>query len=695
MNNNMNNNLIIPEIFKAKPNKTINQHNKDLVNLLNQLKNIINISDDNYNLIIETFICHDIGKITDEYQAIFNNISIDNTNTKSKRTPIKIRHEILSSCIPFLSDEQFISIILHHKTFDNICNIQLGKFTEKDFNEKINILSNILNIRLLSYKQLTDKLSELYFTDELFKNLNIILNKGILNYCDHCASAGITYLDTGYNINNINLPSLTSIQSTCKNENKDIIIISSTGSGKTESSLFWTNNIQNENKSRRIFYLLPYTASINAMYKRLKSLDFSVCMVHSKAQYFLEKEIDDDKNTKIEYNMFKKYIKQIKVTTINQIIKPFFSCKYYEMMLAMYSNAIFIIDEVHCYDKTYLTCLLNGLKFLKDNFNINICIMSASIPQNIIDYIQETLNISNIIKPTIDENNKNKRHRINMKNGLIENDLEFIIDSIVKGDKVLICVNNVLKAQYLYNKLKCHANSIKLIHGKFNTRDREKIERDLNNIQVLIGTQAIEVSLDINYDVLFTELSPLDSLLQRFGRINRVKIPKDIKNIFIYEYDVEVSKKLYDENILKRTKDILEKIDVIDENKVQEYLNYVYEDLNIKEIIKNDEMSINSLINNMKVGHYNQNINDIDSKYVLPIGLYNEYCKYCYDKDYLKANSLLVSISGNQFKNYKCNNYIAENKEVDVDIINKYYDNEIGLTKDDVDMNNSKDCFIY
>jgi len=686
------NNIIIPQQYKAKSNKTIEQHNQELINILNQLKYINNISDNNYNSLYKSFICHDIGKITNEYQNIFNN----NVVINNKKQKIKIRHELLSSCIPNLTVEEMNIIIYHHKSYDKIKDIirNIKDFDLLEFNKQVKYISQTLNIQLIDFKELENKL---YKNINILKNLNTILNKGILNYCDHCASAGITQLDIGYNTNNINLSSLTSIQSTCKNKNEDIIIISSTGSGKTESSLFWSDNIQNENKSRRIFYLLPYTASINAMYKRLKSLDFSVGMIHSKAQYFLEKEIDNDKNTKIEYNMFKKYIKQITVTTINQIIKPFFSCKYYEMMLAMYSNAIFIIDEVHCYDKIYLMCLLNGLKYLKDNFNINICIMSASIPQNIIDYIQETLNISNIIKPTIDENNKNKRHKINMKNGLIENDLEFIIDSIVKGDKVLICVNNVLKAQDLYNKLKCHANSIKLIHGKFNTRDREKIEQDLNNIQVLIGTQAIEVSLDINYDVLFTELSPLDSLLQRFGRINRVRIPIDIKNIFIYEYDVEVSKKLYDENILKRTKSILESIDVVDENKVQEYLNYVYEDLNIKEIIKNDEMSINNLIKDLKVGYYNSkdDMLNIDSKYVLPISLYDEYYQYYYNKDYLKANSLLVSISYRQFNNHKRNNYITENKVVGVDIINKYYDSEIGLTNDAADMNNSKDCFIY
>jgi CRISPR-associated endonuclease/helicase Cas3 len=40
----------------------------------------------------------------------------------------------------------------------------------------------------------------------------------------------------------------------------------------------------------------------------------------------------------------------------------------------------------------------------------------------------------------------------------------------------------------------------------------------------LIGTQAIEVSLDIDYDVIFSDPAPLDALIQRFGRVNRKRL---------------------------------------------------------------------------------------------------------------------------------------------------------------------------
>ena len=51
-----------------------------------------------------------------------------------------------------------------------------------------------------------------------------------------------------------------------------MILSAPTGSGKTEAALLWSNNNQCETLGNRVFYVLPYTASINAMYKRLKKL---------------------------------------------------------------------------------------------------------------------------------------------------------------------------------------------------------------------------------------------------------------------------------------------------------------------------------------------------------------------------------------------------------------------------------------
>jgi CRISPR-associated endonuclease/helicase Cas3 len=69
--------------------------------------------------------------------------------------------------------------------------------------------------------------------------------------------------------------------------------------------------------------------------------------------------------------------------------------------------------------------------------------------------------------------------------------------------------NTVKRAQEIYRQLKNYAvGGAKLIHSRFSLIDREKIEKGLNEVQLLVGTQAIEVSLDIDFDVLFTDIAP-------------------------------------------------------------------------------------------------------------------------------------------------------------------------------------------
>ena len=57
-------------------------------------------------------------------------------------------------------------------------------------------------------------------------------------------------------------------------------------------------------------------------------------------------------------------------------------------------------------------------------------------------------------------------------------------------------------------------------------------------MRVLVGTQAIEVSLDIDFDELYTEVSPIDSQIQRWGRVNRKRV-KDLIERKIYLFMIQ------------------------------------------------------------------------------------------------------------------------------------------------------------
>lgn len=111
---------------------------------------------------------------------------------------------------------------------------------------------------------------------------------------------------------------------------------------------------------------------------------------------------------------------------------------------------------------------------------------------------------------------------------------------------VLVTFNTVHSAQLFYKLLSAEksrfagvrVSKVFLLHSRFTRSDRNKNENDLFNllqnlqgqlttsggdeVYICIATQVVEVSLDVNFDILFTELAPLDSLIQRMGRVNRV-----------------------------------------------------------------------------------------------------------------------------------------------------------------------------
>jgi len=685
----MNNMNSILKEYKAKSNnQTIESHNQDMFKLIDSIKHIVNIDKNLYDKINKCIQYHDIGKITNDFQ---NNIT---------STMRKCRHEILSASLKDLDIQERIAILTHHKSIFDIneklkTNRQIKKYKEElsDMCQKLNIHidNNTIDI--------ADFILNVRKNESILKDTELILLKGLLNLVDHLASAGIDKFDTNtYFTDNFKFDNYTNIQQECKNTTEDCIIIGRTGIGKTEGALYWVDNVQNKEKSRRIFYILPYTASINAMYARLKNKDISTGMLHSKSRYFIYKELDDLENLDVDSKnniikekcqMFKYMTKQTTVCTIFQILKAFFGCKYSEMFISMFSNSIFIIDEIHCFNIRDLALLLTTLKWLKNNFNINICIMSASIPTSMIELLQKELNINKIIKSTYKEN-LIKRHRVLLQESkYIENDIELIKQHINEGKKVLICVNTINQAQELYMVLKeCYNNTdinIKMIHGRFNTRSREKIEKEVtdknNNIQVLIGTQAIEVSLDIDYDVLFTELAPIDALIQRLGRVNRKRVIKDVKDIYIYEAS-KISNKIYDEEILNSTKNILKSINIVCENKMQDYLDVVYPVVNYDDY-QNYQNSYLSILSEYKVGYidkeYSKEMISGNSIDVLCINLLAEYKDNINNREYILANNLLINISYYQFVNLSKKELIVYDKENDVYVCSIEYSEEIGL----------------
>ena len=296
-------NIIKLKKYNAKSDGiTIYQHSQDLNNILKQLKTIHNIS--NLQSLEKCCKLHDVGKCINDFQD-----NIESTNRK-------LRHEYLSASYSDLTQNERLSILLHHKNLEYFKNVLGNIYYEPQLEE----IREKLGWNFENIEQFIQDMNKPRKSKEILHNKELILQLGYLKLCDHIASADIKAIDKGFNARKIfNFKTYRSIQEQVLNmkDKEDIIIQAPTGCGKTETSLLWSNKAQNKNKSRRIFYLLPYTASINALYKRLKEQGISVGVLHSKVKSLLLRE-DDIDNIQEEIQLFQKNTKQITISTIYQ-----------------------------------------------------------------------------------------------------------------------------------------------------------------------------------------------------------------------------------------------------------------------------------------------------------------------------------------------------------------------------------------
>ncbi len=605
----------------AKPNEDILEHTENTLRVFRSIRHayseipIICGVDQFWEHLFCGLFLHDFGKATTGFQKIFE-----------KGEPWNYRHEILSAgfveCfnIPKLySDSIALAIITHHKDilelrerYATIGPIGRDRFLRMRDELKPNLkeLKKIWkSLPTLSEKYLGIRLSDFDFISsveelrDVYKDVivpyyhkwaegerlpnrmyNLFL-KGFLTACDHLASAGkYEILSAVRDIKSIyKFPRLRKIQEKALKTKGDTILIAPTGSGKTEAALFWCHSNQNPHSSKRIFYVLPYVASINAMYERLVK-DFNddlVGVLHGKSSYFLYKAFSDQEyevavtKARAMKSLTKKIYRPYKVLTPFQILKTFFGIKGFERQFSEITNGLFVFDEIHAYDPHTTALILEMLKILKNDYHANILVMSATLPSFIKQMLQKVLDATLIyLQPP--ELKKFTRHKINVLGGDIFSNIGKIKQEI-KNKRVLVVCNTISQAQLAFHELLECTKNCALLHGRFILKDRERIEKNINNLDLLVGTQAIEVSLDIDYDVLYTEPAPIDALIQRFGRVNRRGWESNkISPIFVFDTGSDVDKYIYNENIVDKTIDILVQTGLLEEQRVQGFVDNIY-----------------------------------------------------------------------------------------------------------------------
>jgi len=727
-------------VLLAKPNETLLEHTENALKVFKSIKEAYNnIPDlcgvgDFWDHLFYSIFFHDFGKGATGFQEMLK--------MGSQRAPWKYRHEILSA--GFVSALNYdglykkaigIAIITHHKdvnklrerynTFPSPNGKKLYQKKllelESNFEELLIYFKYIkgwskeyLGYKLDNYNQISiEELQDVYkdavlpyyieWEDDEYTTLHGkygIFLKGFVNACDHLASGSkYNILEGIKDMRSIfNFPELRKVQKEALNTHGSAFLTSPTGSGKTEASLFWSHTNQNSTKSKRVFYLLPYTASINAMYKRLQK-DFGnrdmVGLLHGKASYFLYKALSDDID---DYNITKNKIREIKglskkiyrpykILTPFQILKAFFGARGFEMQLSEMTNGLFILDEIHAYDAHVTSLILEILKILKNNYNAEMLIMSATLPTFIKNLFKDNLGISIEIKMNREELEKFTRHEVYVAQGDIIGNIDCIREDLDEGKRVLVVCNTVLRAQEVFEELSDGMDNSALLHGRFMLRDREEIEKSLDRLDLLVGTQAIEVSLDIDYDVLYSEPAPIDALIQRFGRVNRKGWENNrIAPVNIFSEGSEKDKYIYNPEIVQKTVKSLENVDILREDIIQKLVDNIYADGYVgkdKEDFDRIQRHFESF-NRQIVPFINDSESEMEfyslfqSYEVVPFKYKLDYLDEIDEGRYYEAMSYFLSINIGQFKKLEREGNVESDKNTY--FVDVKYDNKLGLT---------------
>lgn len=501
---------------------TLVEHTNELVN---QLKLLVSLYKLPVNVQELSYVCrlHDLGKINSKFQK---KIAEANKGKQVFMEEDEIPHPVFSASMVdhnvLIDNDEFKAVeaaVLYHHGLRNLYTVSYSNLSKQiaelpikifDFS-KVNLIQPSLSVPTLSLKKLPS------YREPWYEQYIILL--GLLHRLDYAASGHYAveeppenvvshinkyFVSNGYSYNDMQL-------FLKRNRDKNVILSAQTGMGKTEGALNWIND-------KKGFLVLPIRTAINEQYKRILNnyvdTPKGVGILHSTARGVL-------KNNDVDQEYYKEYrnlSSPLTVSTADQVLKFSIHSYGWETVLATLAYSHVVIDEIQAYDPSILGYILSSIKDIQKAGGKTL-IMSGTIYPFVKDTMM-SMGIEGVTSKDYIDEKLNSRHSIKIHRSSLKVS-SFVKD--VKDKKTLVIVNTVKKAQELYRKLPCGVEA-HLLTSKFILKDRERLEKEIMNCtgpSLWICTQVVEASLDIDFDVLYTEMGDLASLFQRMGRVYR------------------------------------------------------------------------------------------------------------------------------------------------------------------------------
>lgn len=539
-------------------------------------------------------------------------------------------------------------------------------------------------------------------------SLRFALTRGFLMGGDHLASGG--HGVPLWRLSNAKVRAPEGFQVDVANTCGSALLEAPTGSGKTEAALHWALN--NRRDGERIFYVLPYQASINAMTERLRAIfgEKSVGRVHGRAslQEFARHFDAETANYNVAAarayktsDQARQFYAPLKIVTPYQLLKILFGVRFWEIAAAELVGALIIFDEIHAYDAP-TAALLDVLLVQLQKLGTRFLFMTATFPP----FLKERLSLAIGEMPSLALNPKHDRdkqllerarHCLQLHDATLESLVPKILADARKG-KVLVVCNRVRQAQELFETFQnCNLN-VALLHSRLiakHRREREAelcafpndaddIKRQIPAADILIATQVVEVSLNLSFDTIYTELAPVDALLQRFGRVNRAFQHGHSVSVHVAtQFDASAVAFVYSLERLKHTLDAAPNNQELDANTEGDWVKQTYTNGFTQK--ENDKYKVAhtafcdtvSRLRPFSRGDDQDYFDLFDNYPVVPIRFAHLFKEHFEAKQFFLAQDYVASLGQSTY--HSMSHYAEWNKEHRVYFLDRKYDSVLGV----------------
>lgn len=357
------------------------------------------------------------------------------------------------------------------------------------------------------------------------------------------------------------------------------------GEGKTEAAFYAHLELQRRFGHRGLYVALPTKATGNAMFKRTLSflcgqgknrrLDMQLlhggALLNDTYQNLKLSGIHDAKaGGEVRAgewftNKKRALLSEYGVGTVDQALLPILPVRHHFVRLWGLANRVVVFDEIHAYDAYTGTLLVHLLRWLLA-LGSSVVLLSATLPPSIRRILAKVVD-ANLPEPEVEyprlsvfslgeavrqtHFDPNPARRLSVRVKPIPSDLpnmRFALEEhLATGGMALALVNTVQRAQDLYRlfpdgepleregqrigKRLPDGTEVLLFHARFPANRRQKREDQALEVfgtdghrtgrKILIATQVAEQSLDLDFDLIATDLAPIDLVLQRAGRLWR------------------------------------------------------------------------------------------------------------------------------------------------------------------------------